>query len=667
MNPSRTLPPAVVTTLVTVLLALQWWLGVSATRQINTTADEIAHVAGGFSYWKFTDYRLQPENGNLPQRLAALPWVAANAHFDTTDAKSWGNSNVWILSHRFFYESGNNTDYLLLLSRSLLALMGVALGWLIFAWSRSFWGDAGGLVSLGLYVFCPSFLAHSPLVTSDVTMAFFLLLTTAAFWRQSHVLSWGTWAGSAFALGFACVAKFSCVLLGPILGLLIVVRMLSGQPLELNLGRNPRALRGWPKLTALLLSSFGQIAVAWLVIWAFFGFRFSAFSSHLPKAEQFFWAWEIVLPSAGFMRTVLETGREWRILPEAYLQGFAFVLHGSAERGAFLNGEYSGTGWIHFFPYAFLVKTPFSQLIAFALAGIVIVRELWGHRRARSLRAWAGKWGYRFSPLLALFTVYWIFSLLSHLNIGHRHILPIYPPLFILAGLLARPAATRALRLAGAALVVGVLVESMLIRPHYLAYFNRIAGGPAQGYRHLIDSSLDWGQDLPELSAWLRRSAQPGEPVYVSYFGSGDTKYEGIQARELAPIYNFDKPRQWFELGPGLYCIGATMLQDVYSGWRGPWTLEKERSYLALRGQVANAPVARTPEELRKRSERLYALDRLRFARLCQYLRLREPDASIGYSILVYRLNADEIKAVVDGSMSDLAAAIARAMKARGL
>jgi len=143
MNPSRTFPPVVVTTLVTVLLALQWWLGVSATRQMCTTADEIAHVAGGFSYWKFNDYRLQPENGSLPQRLAALPWLAADARLDTTDRRAWGNSNVWILGHRFFYESGNNTDYLLLLSRAILALSGVALGLLIFIWSRRLCGRGG--------------------------------------------------------------------------------------------------------------------------------------------------------------------------------------------------------------------------------------------------------------------------------------------------------------------------------------------------------------------------------------------------------------------------------------------------------------------------------------------------------------------------------------------
>jgi len=236
MNSPRFLPPVFVTTLVTLLLALHWWLGVSATRETCTTSDELAHLTGGFSYWRFNDYRLQPENGNLPQRLAALPWVAGGARMDTTDP-AWARSNVWIIGHRFFFGSGNNTDYLLLLTRATMALLGVALGWLIFAWSRRLWGDAGGLFSLGLYALCPNFLAHGPLATSDVAMTLVLLAASGAFWRQTRRLDRKTWALSAGLLAVASVTKFSWVLLLPIGALLIVVRLVSTEPLTVGLGR----------------------------------------------------------------------------------------------------------------------------------------------------------------------------------------------------------------------------------------------------------------------------------------------------------------------------------------------------------------------------------------------------------------------------------------------
>jgi len=126
VNRPQFLPPVVVTTLATLLLTLHWWLGVSATREMCTTADELAHVTGGFTYWEFNDYRLHSENGNLPQRLAALPWVAAGARMDTTDA-AWTKSNVWLIGRRFFFGSGNNTDFLLLLTRATMATLGVGL------------------------------------------------------------------------------------------------------------------------------------------------------------------------------------------------------------------------------------------------------------------------------------------------------------------------------------------------------------------------------------------------------------------------------------------------------------------------------------------------------------------------------------------------------------
>jgi hypothetical protein len=420
------------------------------------------------------------------------------------------------------------------------------------------------------------------------------------------------------------------------------------------------------KLAVLVPAALAQGLVAWVAIWMCFSCRFSAAGPGMPAQAEFFAPWAQIMPAHGFWHAFFHTAQSWHLLPDAYLQGFAYVLFAAAERGAFLNGEYSSTGWPTFFPYAFLVKTPLPQLAAFALAGGVALAA-WG--RAGWTHAWAERVRrdlYRVAPLAILFAVYWAFSVTSHLNIGHRHILPTYPALFIVAGLLVRPGALRWLTVTAAALFVWNATESAHIRPHYLAYFNPIAGGPENGWRHLVDSSLDWGQDLPGLAAWLRREARPGEQVYVSYFGSGDFEYEGIRARELAPVYNFDKPRRWFELGPGLYCLGATSLQDVYSGWRGPWSLAKERQYRLLWDELTPAPPVLTPEVRQKRSQKLYDLDRLRFARLCHYLRLRRPDAVVGYSMFIYRLDAEETRIVSHGSMTELAALMERALQARG-
>lgn len=664
MNRPRTLPSVVVTTLAALLLALHWWLGLSATRETCSTFDEMAHVTGGFSYGKFQDYRLQPENGSLPQRIAALPWVFAAAHLDLTDTGAWANSNVWLIGHRLFYHSGNNTDYLLFLSRATMALFGVGLGGLIFAWSRRLWGDVGGLVSLGLYAFCPNFLANAPLATSDVSMSLWLLAACGAFWNQTRRLDWKTGLLSVAVVVLTCVTKFSFVLLLPICALMIAVRLQSGEPLTIAFGV-PRLVTAWPgKLGVLIISALVHAAAAWLVIWACFGFRFSAVAPGMPEQIQFFAPWSLIMPAQGFWHWFFQVTRGWHLLPDAFLNGFAYVLYAAAERGAFLNGEYSSTGWPHFFPYAFIVKTAWPQLMAFALAGGVAVAA-WRHAgpvRAIWTRARADL--YRVAPLLILFIVYWGFSVTSHLNIGLRHILPTYPVLFIGAGLLARLTAGRWFAAVAVSLVCWTAIESVRIRPHYLAYFNSLAGGPDNGWRHIVDSSLDWGQDLPGLAKWVRQEARPGEQVYVSYFGNGDFEYEGIHALELAPLAYLNRPLRWFELGPGLYCVGATMLQNVYSGWRGPWSLERERNYIALRALLAKAP-AKTPEEKKRLFELRYNTDQMRFARLSQYLWLRRPEAVIGYSIFVYRLSAEEVQAAAYGSMKEMAAVMERALQAR--
>ena len=107
------------------------------------------------------------------------------------------------------------------------------------------------------------------------------------------------------------------------------------------------------------------------------------------------------------------------------------------------------------------------------------------------------------------------------------------------------------------------------------------------------------------------------------------------------------------------------MLQDTYSNHRGEWTLEKERSYLTLRGAVNAAAPPRDDQERELRSRLLYDLDRLRYARLCFYLRIRQPDAVIGYSIFIHRLSAEEVRIVQNGSLTELADAMSKAMQVR--
>ena len=646
------------------LLLVHFVLAVGSKLRESTTADELVHLTGGVSYWRNHDYRLHPENGIFPQRWAALPaWLAQTKFPPLAGNDYWRTSNVWDMGHQFFYETGEDHFPWLMAGRAMIALFSVATGALVFCWSRQLFGNAGALVSLVLFTFSPTFLAHGALITSDVCTAFFFLAATGAWWRHLHDGRARIWWLSALILGLAFVSKYSAVLLLPMMAIMAAIRALAPEPLAL--GRRVFSTRA-AKFGAAALSAAGHAVVVVLMIWAFYGFRYSAFNPLLPPADHFIRPWAVMEQPGGISVRVIHTLADLHALPEGYLYGLVYVLKTVSMRAAFLNGDYSVTGWPTFFPWAFLLKTTVPLLLVCALVTGRATR-----RCLRDGRAWHRNF-YRVTPLITLFAVYWFASVTSHLNIGHRHLLPTYPVLFITAGALGAWMTSR--RWGYLAAVIALLgwhvTESARVAPHYLAYFNQLGGGPENGWRHLVDSSLDWGQDLPGLKTWLTRHGG-NEPVFLSYFGTGEPDYYGIKATQLPFLDLFKKSNPWYEPKAGLYCISATLLQQVYSPFQGEWRLDWEKEYQEgrqkeplfreywsnpqVRDNLQRIGVAIAFEETWRR------YDQLRFARLCYYLRARGPDANVGYSILIFRLNSAEVAGAIAGKFTALGQLIEKA------
>jgi hypothetical protein len=380
----------------------------------------------------------------------------------------------------------------------------------------------------------------------------------------------------------------------------------------------------------------------------------------------------------GLVGSSLAIARRFHLLPEAYIYGSGLTVQYAAERAAFLNGRFSTTGWWYYFPYAFAVKTTIPAMIV----GLLALAALLTRWRLASL--------YAGTPLFALIAVYWVFAMASNLNIGHRHLLPIYPALCILAGgagfwiqaLVERPSRSeastgrarrqqrakarqersapglgKALGVATAALLVWHVGESLTIEPDYLAYFNQLAGGPSQGYRHLADSSLDWGQDLPSLKTWLDRAGlqrDGAEEVYLSYFGTARPESYGIKATQLPGFIDRRPPDPPLPLGGGVYCVSATVLDVISRVFYKP---EYESNYqAALQNMMTFARASESDQGLaalmRQTGEPYWRqlfvqFDQMRTGRLAAFLRRRQPDAMIGYSILIYRLSdADVVQAL---------------------
>jgi hypothetical protein len=595
------------------LLLLFWWLAVSASRHHSQTSDELPHITAGYAYDKFGDYRMHSENGILPQRVFGLSPLLIGVQFPT-DQTYWENSVYWQIGWDFFYGLDNPTDRIVLQARALNALFGVALGAFIFFVARRWHGRTGGLLALGFYALCPNFLAHGALATSDVAATLCLTLASWFFWRHLERRDVQSGLLAALMSGLALVAKFNGILIAPIFALLALVDAF---------GRGARGRRparfGWNFLLCL-----GQAAGGVAIIWAFFGFRYGAQGAGTPRLLHFAWPWADMLASLGWKAGIIQTAVDWKLLPEAWLYGLTNVLAGQTARPAFFAGDYSVHGWPQFFPTVFLAKTPLAMLGALLLA--LVLAWLGGRKRPAESRrdSWL-----RLAPLAVPSLIVGLTAVTSHLNIGHRHILPVYPVLFVAVGGLA--ALRGRWRVVPVALLAGQAFASFSIRPNYMAFFNSAAGGPENAYRLVTDSSLDWGQDLPALNDWLAANRQPGEKLYLSYFGSAWPPHYGVRPTHFLPAINIARPPfQPYELEPGLYAISATSLSEVYSGYSGPWREEWQALY-------DHSPVE---------SE---GFDRLRFARLCKYLQRRRPDANAGYSILIFRLTAVDLQAALHG------------------
>jgi hypothetical protein len=380
-------------------------------------------------------------------------------------------------------------------------------------------------------------LAHGALVTTDLGFALFFFLAVIAFERLQQRASVGRLLVAGLATAAAFATKFSAPILLPVFVLLGLRVALGDAPLAGRLARLGRL--------ALQLSATGALAL--VGVWAGYGFRATLSPDPAVRAEL---AVPLASAHAGALdRAVAFAGRAG-LVPEDYARGLLFVSEHSAARPTFLMGELRDRGFPQYFAVSFLLKTPLPLLLLIALA---LARAPRLRRRDAAL-VWI--------PVV----VYLAATATRGLQIGHRHLLPIYPFLFMAAGEAA--AAVRAWREPKGAVIAAALAlwyagGTFVQHPHHLAYFNEIAGGSRNGWRLLVDSNLDWGQDLKRLAKWLQANPAPG--LKLSYFGSADPAYYGIVSEALPGYTAPHAPRITREIRPGdILAVSATNLQGVY-------------------------------------------------------------------------------------------------------
>lgn len=635
---------------VALLLAWFWVQVITVSPELGITADEVIHVTAGHEYWTRGSYRLQPENGNLPQRLAALPLLWLDPRPVPADHDTIVRADTWGVGNLFYFHSDNLPGLMTFFARVMISFTGLGAGVLIYLWGKHLWGIVGGLVATAFFANSPTVLAHAGLATSDMTAAFGFLAAILTGWRLLHRVTLGRilWFGAA--LGLLCLAKFSAPLIVFIYAGMAAWRFRHRAALPVaGWGRCIR-LRSWQRVAPLAGASLAAATLAWGMIWAAYGFRFEANPDRSPSVYPL--KWEYLLGHTPFsmqtplppeiesayavpverntVRAVAEWALAHRVLPEPYLFGFLHVYTYSKWRPAFFLGEYSTTGWKSFFPVSVLLKTPLA-LLSLGLLAILMLLRLPQHT-PRAARTW-----YRLGPLLVFLIIYGTFAVVGNLNIGIRHLLPVECAFAICAGALSVAMLRHgAMMLGVVALLLAANLATWSVRPGYLAFFNRLAGGPDQGHSYFVDSSLDWGQGLPRLADWLAH--QPRERTYLAYFGSDSPDYERLPVLRTGDGYFNREPIQIpLRLQPGIYVVSASLLHGVYTMTPGPWDDAYEQAY------QRRLTRALRPAEGGFDDQFWFEFDQLRFGRLRHFLLTRRPDAQPDPSLLVYRLSAEEL------------------------
>lgn len=432
-----------------------------------------------------------------------------------------------------FRESSPSGDRLLNWARLSAIALGLLLGCFVYLWAGELFGSAGALLSLFLYCLSPNILAHTRLITPDMALVTFGFITAYFFWRSANHNSLRDAVLCGVALGLTLLTKFSGLVWIPVLTVLSIFAILF----DVKKPFTPAAI-GFRKGPAVNLGII--FASALLVLATGYGFHPSPY-------------WD------GIMAQQMIIGNSWP---------------------AYLNGSVSQGGWWYYYFEAFVLKVPLPFMV-------LLVASLAAWRKYSSTG-----WFSLLCLLMPAAVIFAVFSSMTRINIGLRYVLPAFPFLLILPGSLAGIGRRTGLRAAWLAVpfLLWYVLESAAIYPHYLAYFNQIAGGPGKGRHYLLDSNLDWGQDLKGLGNYM---AQEGiTMVRLSYFGSADPAMYGIRYEPLpsflplAPGMAAQPPRKG-----DILAISATNLYPIYTD----------------------------------------------LGRLGRHLRGREPIGHVGHSILLYR------------------------------
>ena len=514
------------------------------------TEIEIAHLPAGISHWETGCFYFFRQNPPLVRLVAAFPVLCLPHETDWTayQEKVGVRPELW-LGHKFLEANRPNSALLFTVARWACIPFSLLGGWVCFLWARDLFGYVAGLVALILWCFCPMMIGHGHLINPDVASASLGIAAAYTFWLWLDSPTWRNTVIAGCACGLALLTKLTWVILFGLWPCLWLCWFVLARN---SCGRETFA-RSAVQLPCLIL-------VALFVLNSIYGFEgsfqrlgdYEFISQALGNVER---------DDAGAAKVGNRFCDTWLAvipvpLPKYYVEGID-VQEFDFEHpwDSYLGGEWRKGSWWYYYLYAAVVKLPVGTLL-------LLVAALFCFVIAASYRSCVINELMLVMPLAAIVVVC---SVQSTMGLHFRYVLPAFPFLYVWisrvgAGIdnLSRTPAIlwRSILLLSA---TSVVVESLLVYPNSISFFNAVAGGPEHGWQHLLGSSLDWGQDVLGLRRWQER--QPQQPslkmALASYVEPEDV---GIKGKIIQQNSLFTRDCEPSDITAGWYAISVNHL-----------------------------------------------------------------------------------------------------------
>jgi 4-amino-4-deoxy-L-arabinose transferase-like glycosyltransferase len=523
--------PSSIITVVLVFFALLFFIiAVGSVQHDSATDDEPAHIVAGYIKLKYGYFDFYNEQPPLINSLSAFPLLFTNVHLDSvwqTDKNHWG------VGHQFLYTSGNNPDDILFLARIPIILLYILLCFMVYLFIVDITKSRiTGLFGFLLTGFCPTLLAHGRLATVDMGVTLFMFVAVYLFLRFLYKPTYWHAVMTGLITGLALLSKISALFLFGYFAIIFVFYLFYER---LNI----------KQIMQLCLKGLVMTGMMLLTIWMvyFLEMKYSYVQMAYPSVRNNLFQY-LMIPFREYFKQIQSVYR--------------WVMH-PYDKPQFLLGQFSFVGWWYYYPVVFFLKTTLAALLLACTLGLLCLKKIFFPSAEQGEKN--KKTRFTVISIILFLLLFMGISMMSKIDLGVRYILPIYPFFYVLIAIGSYRVVTTSSHIYRRYIIGTILVflfwhsiSSIVSYPGYLGYFNEIIGNNRRADTYVVDSNLDWGQDLRRLTNWVEEHQI--SKIHIDYFGGGDPSYY-LKDKVIPWQSTFQKEKGYYAVSRHFYRTSA--------------------------------------------------------------------------------------------------------------